>query len=35
VARIAALHRGRVIADSSANLGGAKLAIEWPGQPPA
>src|SRR5690349_5105725 len=31
VARIAALHRGRVIADSSAKLGGAKLALEWPG----
>jgi two-component system sensor kinase ParS len=31
VARIAALHRGRVLAESSANLGGAKLALEWPG----
>jgi len=30
VARIAALHRGRVIAEASANLGGAKLALEWP-----
>ena len=30
VARIAALHRGRVIADTSAALGGAKLALEWP-----
>jgi signal transduction histidine kinase len=33
VARIAALHRGRVTADASASLGGAKLTIEWP--PPA
>jgi len=33
VARIAALHRGRVVADASANLGGAKLMLEWP--PPA
>jgi two-component system sensor kinase ParS len=31
VARIAALHRGRVIAGASAQLGGAKLAMEWPG----
>ncbi|MEO8019855.1 MAG: ATP-binding protein [Pseudomonadota bacterium] len=31
VARIAALHRGRVTAEASANLGGAKLALEWPG----
>ncbi|HEU4780486.1 MAG TPA: ATP-binding protein [Steroidobacteraceae bacterium] len=31
VARIAALHRGRVIAEASASLGGAKLALEWPG----
>jgi two-component system sensor kinase ParS len=31
VARIAALHRGRVIAGSSSSLGGAKLAMEWPG----
>jgi len=31
VARIAALHRGRIIADASARLGGAKLALEWPG----
>jgi signal transduction histidine kinase len=30
VARIAALHRGRATADASANLGGAKLALEWP-----
>jgi signal transduction histidine kinase len=30
VARIAALHRGRVIAESSTRLGGAKLALEWP-----
>ena len=30
VARIAALHRGRVIADASATLGGAKLTLEWP-----
>jgi two-component system sensor kinase ParS len=30
VARIAALHRGRVIADSSPELGGARLALEWP-----
>jgi signal transduction histidine kinase len=32
VARIAALHRGRVIAGNSASLGGARLALEWPGQ---
>jgi signal transduction histidine kinase len=31
VARIAALHRGRVTAEASASLGGAKLALEWPG----
>ena len=31
VARIAALHRGRVTAEGSASLGGAKLALEWPG----
>jgi len=31
VARIAALHRGRVVAETSASLGGAKLALEWPG----
>jgi signal transduction histidine kinase len=31
VARIAALHRGRVTAEASTNLGGAKLALEWPG----
>jgi signal transduction histidine kinase len=31
VARIAALHRGRVVAEASATLGGAKLALEWPG----
>jgi signal transduction histidine kinase len=30
VARIAALHRGRVIAGASRKLGGAKLALEWP-----
>jgi signal transduction histidine kinase len=30
VARIAALHRGRVVAEASAHLGGAKLALEWP-----
>jgi two-component system sensor kinase ParS len=30
VARIAALHRGRVLADASMALGGAKLALEWP-----
>ncbi|MEJ0085740.1 MAG: ATP-binding protein [Pseudomonadota bacterium] len=30
VARIAALHRGRVVAGASASLGGAKLALEWP-----
>jgi signal transduction histidine kinase len=32
VARIASLHRGRVTADASAALGGAKLALEWPAQ---
>ncbi len=32
VARIAALHRGRVVAETSASLGGAKLALEWPAQ---
>jgi signal transduction histidine kinase len=31
VARIAALHRGRVTAETSASLGGARLALEWPG----
>jgi signal transduction histidine kinase len=31
VARIASLHRGRVVAEVSASLGGAKLALEWPG----
>jgi signal transduction histidine kinase len=31
VARIAALHRGRAVAGASAGLGGAKLALEWPG----
>ena len=31
VARIAALHRGRVVAGASAQLGGARLAMEWPG----
>ena len=30
VARIATLHRGRVSADTSASLGGARLALEWP-----
>jgi signal transduction histidine kinase len=30
VARIAALHRGRVVAGESTQLGGAKLALEWP-----
>ena len=30
VARIAALHRGRAIAEASASLGGACLALEWP-----
>ena len=30
VARIATLHRGRVTAESSASLGGARLALEWP-----
>jgi two-component system sensor histidine kinase RstB len=30
VARIAALHRGRVIAGASRELGGARLAMEWP-----
>jgi two-component system sensor histidine kinase RstB len=30
VARIAALHRGRVIAGSSREFGGARLALEWP-----
>jgi signal transduction histidine kinase len=30
VARIASLHRGRVLAGASASLGGAKLALEWP-----
>jgi two-component system sensor kinase ParS len=30
VARIAALHRGRVSAGTSARLGGARLALEWP-----
>ena len=32
VARIASLHRGRVTAEASASLGGAKLALEWPDQ---
>ena len=31
VARIASLHRGRVTAETSVTLGGAKLALEWPG----
>jgi signal transduction histidine kinase len=30
VARIAALHRGRVVADVSKSLGGARIALEWP-----
>jgi signal transduction histidine kinase len=30
VARIASLHRGRVSADASASLGGARFALEWP-----
>lgn len=30
VARIASLHRGRVIAGESSRLGGARLAMEWP-----
>jgi signal transduction histidine kinase len=30
VARIAALHRGRVAAGASSRLGGASLAMEWP-----
>jgi signal transduction histidine kinase len=34
VARIASLHRGRVLAESSSALGGAKLALEWPGPSP-
>jgi signal transduction histidine kinase len=32
VARIASLHRGRVTAEVSASLGGARLALEWPGR---
>ena len=32
VARIASLHRGRVIAEASTSLGGARLALEWPDQ---
>jgi two-component system sensor kinase ParS len=31
VARIASLHRGRVVAGTSDTLGGASLAMEWPG----
>lgn len=31
VARIASLHRGRVLAGASSKLGGAELALEWPG----
>jgi signal transduction histidine kinase len=31
VARIAALHRGRVVAESSTTLGGARISMEWPG----
>ena len=30
VARVALLHRGRVTAESSASLGGARIALEWP-----
>jgi len=30
VARIASLHRGRVIAGASRTLGGARMAMEWP-----
>jgi signal transduction histidine kinase len=30
VARIATLHRGRVVAGTSDRLGGARLALEWP-----
>jgi two-component system sensor kinase ParS len=30
VARIAALHRGRALADSSPSLGGARFTLEWP-----
>jgi two-component system, OmpR family, sensor kinase ParS len=30
VARIASLHRGCVVADTSTRLGGARLALEWP-----
>jgi two-component system sensor kinase ParS len=30
VARVANLHRGRVSAESSATLGGARLTLEWP-----
>ena len=30
VARVAMLHRGRVTAGTSASLGGARLALEWP-----
>jgi len=30
VARVAMLHRGRVSVESSASLGGARLALEWP-----
>jgi signal transduction histidine kinase len=32
VARIATLHHGRVTANASSDLGGAKLALEWPAQ---
>jgi two-component system sensor kinase ParS len=31
VARIASLHRGRVVAGASSTLGGARIALEWPG----
>jgi signal transduction histidine kinase len=35
VARIAALHRGRAAAGASSQLGGARLALEWPHPPRA
>lgn len=31
VARIAALHRGRAVAEAGTSLGGARLSLEWPG----
>jgi len=30
VSRIAALHRGRITAEASASLGGARFELEWP-----